>query len=210
MATTKPAPIGQCKLRDVRLSFPKLFTPEASVKDGPLKFGSNFLIHPDDQYYDENCAAAQAAYDAVFKDRWKDKKPVLKDDRKCYREGEKFVNQESGEIYAGYEGVMVVTAARGAGKSKNPEDSIHKAKRPPMYYRNKDKVEEDDGTFYGGCRVDAIVNFYAINDMDKGGNGIFATIELIRFRRDDTPFGAAPVSIDELEDLEDEDDDGGI
>lgn len=217
MATSKPTPIGQCKLRDVRLSFPKLFTPEASVTDGPLKFGANFLLAPledgdeHEDFYEKNKAAAKKAYDAVFANQWKDKKPILKDDRKAYREGEKFTNQESGEIYAGYEGSMVVTASRKAGKSKDPNDSSHARMRPPMFYRNKDKIEEDDGTLYGGCRVDAVVNFYSVTGQDKGGNGVFATIEAIRFRRDDTPFGAAAVGADAFDDLDDEgEEDGGI
>ncbi len=208
-ANNKPAPIGQCKLVDVRLSFPKLFTPEASVTNGPLKFGATFLIHEDDEHYEANTARAQKAYDAVFAETWKGKKPILKDDRKFYIEGEKCVNQD-GEMYAGYEGCMVVKASRKAAKATDPNDSSHNRMRPPMFYRNKDKVEVDDGTFYGGCRVDAVVNFYGITDQDKGGNGIFATIEAIRFRRDDTPFGAAPVGADAFDDLDDEDDDGGI
>lgn len=215
---TKPTPIGQCKLVDVRLSFPKLFTPEASVTDGPLKFGANFIIAPlegDDadereDFYEKNKAAAKKAYDAVFANQWKDKKPILKDDRKAYREGEKFTNQETGEIYAGYEGAMVVTASRKAGKSKDPNDSSHIRNRPPMFARNKDPITEDDGTLYGGCRVDVVVNFYAVTGQDKGGNGLFATIEAIRFRRDDTPFGAAAVGADAFDDLDDEDEDGGI
>lgn len=210
MATSKPTPVGQCKLKDVRLSFPKLFTPESSVANGPLKFGANFLIQPDDEFYDENCAAAQKAYDAAFKAQWPDKKVLLKDDRKSFREGEKFMNQETGEVYAGYEGCMVVTAARKAGKSPDKDDSSHKRMRPPMFYRNKEKIEEDDGTLYGGCRVDAVVNFYTVTGSEKGGNGLFATIEAIRFRREDAPFGAAPVGADAFEDLDDEDDDGGI
>ena len=211
MATSKPTPIGQCKLVDVRLSFPKLFTPEASVKDGPLKFGATFLLHPDDEHYEENMARAQKAYDAVYAETWKGKKPILKHDRKALIDGEKCTNQE-GEIYAGYEGSMAVKASRKAAKSKDANDSSHARMRPPMFYRNKDKVEDDDGTFYGGCRVDAVVNFYGVTDMDKGGNGIFATIEAVRFRRDDTPFGAAPVGADAFDDLEDEDEDedGGI
>lgn len=208
MATTATR-IGQCKLKDVRLSFPKLFTPDRSVDNGPLKFSANFLIQPDDPFYDENCEAAEKAFNEVFESQWKGKKVVLKDDRKAYREGEKFVNQE-GEIYVGYEGCMVITASRKAGKATDPNDSSHTRLRPPMFYRNKDKVEEDDGTFYGGCRVDAVVNFYAVTGIEKGGNGVFATIEAIRFRRDDTPFGAAPVGADAFDDLDDEDDDTGI
>lgn len=215
--TTKPAkptPIGQCLLVDVRLSFPKLFTPEASVKDGPLKFGANFMMHPDDEHYEANLERAQRAYDAVYAETWKGKKPVLKDDRKALREGEKFTNQESGEIYAGYEGTMIVTASRKAGKSKDPNDSSHERLRPPMFRWNKEPIKDDDGTLYGGCRVNAAVNFYSVTDQDKGGNGIFATIEVVRFRRNDTPFGAAPVSVDVFDDVDDfdgeEDDDSGI
>ena len=211
MATSKPTPIGQCKLIDVRLSFPKFFTPEASVEGGPLKFGCSFLMHPDDEHYEANTERAQNAYDAVHAETWGGKKVVLKDDRKAYRAGETFTNQE-GEMYAGYEDTMVVTASKQAAKgNKDPNDSAHNRLRPRLVTRGKVDVKEDDGLFYGGCRVDAVVNFYSVTEQKRGGNGIFATLELVRFRRDDTPFGAAPVDLDILEDLEDdEDDDSGI
>jgi hypothetical protein len=47
---------------------------------------------------------------------------------------------------------------------------------------------------------------YAINDADKGGNGIFATVEAVQFSRHDTPFGAAPVDVDDAFDEITEDD----
>lgn len=206
MATkpTKPVPIGRCKLVKVRLSFPKLFEPDRSTSTSALKFSANFLIQEEDPEYDANCAAAQAAFDAVYKETWPGKKIVLKDDRKAYRDGDKFVNQETGEVYAGYEGAMAITASRKAAKSDNPADSSHIRLRPPLWNRDKTPIEHDDGTLYGGCRVDAIVNFYSVTDLEKGGNGIFATIEGIRFRNDDTPFGNQAVGAEAFDDLDDE------
>jgi len=207
MATSpKPARLGEVMLRDVRLSYPHLFVPSASVDGGALKFRSNFLIDKTEEFGAKNYAACEAALDALIKETWKGKVPPIKSDRKSFRPGDTFANAETGEIYTGYEGQHVVSASKSAAKSSDPDDRAHARFRPTMFTRSKEKIEEDDGTLYAGCRVDAVVRFYTETRKEKGGNGIFATLEAVRFRRDDAPFGAAAVGADAFDDLEDEDD----
>lgn len=204
----KPVRAGEVMLRDVRLSHPKLFVPSSSVEDGPIKFRTNFLIDENEDLGAKNIAACEAAIDALVKETWKGKVPPIKEDRKSFRAGEDFVNQTTGEVYSGYEGQMVVVASKGTkGDQNNPDDSSHARSRPTLLTRGKDKVDSDDGLFYAGCRVDAVVRFYTETRKEKGGNGIFATLEAVRFRRDDQPFGSAPVGADAFDDLEEDDDD---
>jgi len=137
---------------------------------------------------------------------WKGKTPKIKEDRKSFRPGEEFVNQETGEMYSGYADMLVVSASKGAAKSSDADDKAHVRMRPTLLTRDKDKIDEDEGTLFAGCRVDAVVRFYTETRVEKGGNGIFATLEAVRFRRKDKPFGSAPVGADAFDDLEEDDD----
>lgn len=195
MAAAKKDPkLGQVVLEDVRLSYPHIWKPQASVKDGKLKFSANFLMDPTTAGGKKNIKRLEAAMSAVAKEEWGDKAEkivkVIVDDRLCFREGEKFTNEE-GDVYNGYEDMMV---AKGANERKFP-----------IVKRDKTPTVESDGIIYAGCYVDAVIRMYTVSGKDKGGNGIFASLEAIRFRRDGEAFGAAPVDVDDVfDDLPDE------
>lgn len=191
------ARLGTIALKMVRLSFPKIWTPEASAEGGPLKYSAAFLIDPHTQSGKENIRAIEAEIAKVAKATWAEKAEkilkVLDKNRKAFLDGDLCTNAE-GDIYDGYDGMMVVKAAN--------------KKRFKTINRDKSVIVESDDILYGGCYVDAIVSFYSITDQKRGGNGIFATLELIRFRKDGEAFGAGPVNEDDyLDDLEDEEDD---
>ncbi len=186
-------------LKNVRLSFPKLFKAEKSTDTSPPKFSAAFLIDPDTADGKANIKAINAAIEHAKTKQWGDKADKIFDnidwDRKPLRDGEKATNDE-GDIYKGYEDMMYVVAS-------SPEK-----RRPQVLNRDKRPLVEEDNVIYGGCYVDAVVSVYPIADKDKGGNGVFASIELVRFRKDGEPFGAGPIDADDyLDDLDDEDDD---
>lgn len=184
--------LGEVYLRDVRLSFPHLFKKVSSVKGSKPRFKSNFLIDPETKEGRANIKRIEKEKLAVEKDFF-GKTPRYKDDRCAFLPGEDCISEKTGEPYVGYEGMMVVKAA-----SDN---------RPTLLDRSKNAVAEEDGVFYGGCRVDGIVRFYGIKDSDKGGVGLFASLEGVMFRKDDEAFGAEPVGADAFDDLDDEDED---
>lgn len=193
----KEKPLGEVRLTDVRLSFPKLFVPQASVKDGPKKYGAAFLIDPSDAEGKKNIKAIKAAIAAVEQDKWGKTGLKYKEGRMAFKPGEECINSKTDEPWDGYEGMMVVEAKNG--------------QRPALFTRRKEEVEKDDGLFYAGCYVDAIVRFYPVDDPDKGGKGIFASLEGVRFRSDGESFGRGGASADDFDDLEDdEDDDSGM
>lgn len=206
---TKPPVIGETILYDVRLAFAKLFEPDKSAEGGGLKFSANFLMDPNEDKGQENIEKCEAAVADVIKNYapWKNKEPRIKPDRKFFLPGDDCRNATTGEIYGGFEGMMVAKASKKAAPSPDPKDPSHKRFRPQLFYRGNKPITEDDGTLYAGCRVDAVIRFYAVHEVDKGGAGIFASAELIRFRRDDTPFGAPPVDVSALEDSPEEDGD---
>lgn len=183
MATKR---IGQVVLKDVRLSFPHLWEPTKSVEDGAEKYRAAFLMDPGTQKGAKNIANLEAAIEEVKEAMWKDKasKIKFKEDRMALRDGDSQVSQETGEVYQGYEGMMVISSAN--------------KKHPQVVDVDKSVLTPKDDKPYAGCFVNAVVNIYAIKDQDKGGNGIFATLEAVQFVRNGDPFGAAPVDIDDV------------
>ncbi|ESQ85443.1 hypothetical protein AEAC466_04570 [Asticcacaulis sp. AC466] len=188
-------------LKKVRLSFPNLRTKTAAVKGGKEKFGANFLLDPNKPAHkklmDQIAKAVEAAEMKEFGKVGHIKKTVQDPKRKCYRKGETFANQDTGEVYDGYAGMVVVSASAD--------------RRPTLFNRAKEEVDLEDieDVFYGGCVVDAKVSFFCISDKDKGGNGLFATVEAIRSWEEGESFGRAPTSSDEFDDDDDDGMDGG-
>lgn len=189
--------IGQVVLKNVRASFLKVWTATESKPGGKKQFRSNFLIDPSTPEGKANIKACEAAVLAVAQKQWGDKGErvlkTLKSDRMDFRDGDTFVGQETGEVYEGYEGMKVVKAA-------NP-------KRVRVLDRDKTDLHEEDEKFESGDYCDAVVRFYPVADTERGGNGIFASLELVRFRKQGERFGSAPVSTDVLDDLDDDDED---
>jgi hypothetical protein len=188
---------GVVVLQSVRLSFPKLFKPEASIEGGTPKFGAAFLMDPETETGKANIKALKAAIGAVAKKTWAEKAEkvmkALDSDRSGLRDGDTATNGE-GDVYSGYENMVFVSASN--------------RKRPQVLNRDKTPITEEDNVIYGGCYVDAVVSVWATADKKLGGNGVFCTLEVVRFRKDGEAFGAAPVDADDyLDDLDDDDDD---
>ncbi len=91
-------------LKNVRLSFPNLFTPQ-SVNDSEAKFNAVFLTEAGS----ENVKAIETAIEAVAKDKWADlTDTVLKElraaDKVCLHNG----NEKD---YEGYAGMLYLSAS---------------------------------------------------------------------------------------------------
>lgn len=69
-------------------------------------------------------------------------------------------------------------------------------------------VEEAEDLFVSGFWAVAYLHFYGVKDADKGGNGIFATLDALQFFKRDTEFTGGGIDDDEIDDLGDDDDDG--
>lgn len=196
--------LGTFALTNVRLSFPKIWKKEKSSEEGKPKYSCNLLIDPETPAGEANIEIIEKELNALAKRTWQDKGPkVLKAlDRKRipFVDGEECTNSE-GDVYQGYEGMK-------AFKVANPKEF-------KRLDRDKTVVTEEEANekniLFGGCYVDAVVNIYAITDKAKGGNGIFASIEVLRHRKWGEPFGAAPVDEDDyLDDLPDDEDDDDL
>lgn len=198
MTEENEKPIGEVKLQMVRLSFPHLKKPSASVKDGPEKFRANLLVDPDTKEGKRNLKALNRAREEVEQEVWGRTGVKFKDGRICFKEGDEFVSNKTGEPYNGYEGMWAVSAAN--------------ASRPTLVDRRRQRVEYEDidETFYAGCYVNAIIRMYAVKDPDKGGNGLFASLEGLQFVQDGEAFAGGGIdedAFDDLGDFEDDDED---
>lgn len=205
MTDKKPAREGIVTLKNVRLSFPHLFEPTASIENGPKKYRATFLIDPTTESGKANIKALNAAIDKAAIGVWKTKEKAdkirakLDSDRSGLRDGEDATNKE-GDVYAGYEGMMFIGATNG--------------KKPKVLRRDKSVIDSTESAeIYGGCYVNAVVSVWATNQEKHGGNGIFATLEIVQYFKKGEPFGAAELDEDDyLDDMgdEDEDDEDGL
>lgn len=167
-------------LKNVRLSFPDLFTPKAFQAGDEPKYKATFLIEKGS----DNEKAVEAAIKAVAKEKFASKADsVLKSIRGnpnkfCFQDGDT-------RDYDGYEGMMALGASNKA--------------RPLIIDRDKAPLTAADGKPYAGCYVNATVELFG---YDKSGNGIAASLKGVQFVKDGDAFGGgAPASPDEFDDL---------
>lgn len=186
-------------LQNVRLGFPKLFRAEKATDDSKPKFSAHAIIDPETADGKANIEKVKAALKHVgvgeWGEKWQNVFKNLEKNRKAYRLGDTHTNAD-GDVYQGYEGMHMVAAGRQERQG-----------RPQVYDRRKNPVQEgDDQCPYAGCYVDMIVSFYAVSGQKRGGNGIFSSLELVRFRSDGEAFGgglssdAARNMLDDLDD----------
>jgi hypothetical protein len=173
--------VGKIQLKDVRLSFPALFRPKAFADGGEPSYQASFLIDPETKAGKLMCDLIEDTIDDVKDAKWAKNPPKIKSDKQPFHDGEDYQ-------YDGYEGMMVLSARN--------------QKKPRILDRDKTDLDESDGRPYAGCYVDAIVRIWAQDN--QYGKRINCSLEAIRYRRDGEAFGAAPVDIEEFDDLEEE------
>lgn len=193
MTTERKNDPAKIRLRNVRLSFPSLWTPKPPKKDsgGKPSYQANFLVPKKDK---ATIALIEDAIDAAI-EAFEEKNPKarfpdledLDKNKKAYRDGE---NRRGEPLYEGYEGCMVVAARN--------------TKRPGVVDADKSPLVEEDGKPYAGCYVNAIIRFWC---QDTDGGALRCSLEAVQFLKDGEAFGAAPVDTDE--EFDDESDGGG-
>lgn len=200
---TEVADARTVQLKNVRLSFTESLKDKKKTSDDPNaqpKHSCNLILETDKPEFEANKEKIRGALQAASEQFWKRPdmwKSLMEDDPKrvCYRKGDRFKNKD-GEIYQGYEGNWAIA---GAGPSAGQ-------KRPRLLDRRKRDVSYEDilEVNYSGSYADVIVSFYG---TDKGSNGIFCSIEVIRSREEGDRIGGGGWngSIDEFDDLEEGD-----
>ena len=186
-------------LKNVRLGFPKLWRADRATESSAPKYSAHAIIDPTTAHGKANLEAIKAAQKHVavaqWGEKWQNVVKGLEKNRRSFRDGDAMTNAE-GDIYAGYEGMKFVAANRS-----------EKQGRPDVRDRRKSPTTEEDGLVYAGCYVDMVVSFFTVTKREQGGNGLFASLELVRFREHGEAFGGGMSSdeaADMLDDLEDD------
>ena len=173
-------------LKNVRLSFPKLFKPQASVEGGDLKYSAAFLIDPSTEEGAANLKKVEAAIAATKSAKWGAKVPKMKHEA---------LSDGNEKDYDGYKDVMVVGAAD---------------QRPPVLIdRDRSPLNEatcmSENKLYPGCYVNAVVLFWAYDN--KFGKGMGANLKAVQFAdHGEDLSGATTIDVDsEFDDLDGDD-----
>lgn len=176
-----PAPDpSKLKLEDVRLSFPDIWEPK-SVNNSAPKYSAHFLIDKKEQA--DLIKLLRATIYTAAKEHFGEKTDELFKKKKiavCLHDG-----SEKDDM-AGYgEDVMYLSSSS--------------AKRPLVIDRDRSPLTKDDRRPYGGCQVNAIVRIWVQDN--EFGKRVNCELLGVQFFKDGEPFGAAPISPDEFEDL---------
>lgn len=169
------------KLDNVRLSFPDIFEPK-SIKGSDPKYSAHFILDKKDRK--DLIDVIRGAIWGAAKEKWGDEAKKIvqgKKFEKCLHDG------EEKEDMAGYGAEVMYISA-----SSN--------KRPLVIDRDRTPLTKDDRRPYGGSYVNAIVRLWVQDN--EFGKRVNAELLGVQFFKDGEPFGAAPVSPDEFDDLD--------
>lgn len=164
-------------LKNVRLSFPRLFEARAFQEGQKPRYEATFLLDPSDKEHARQIKEIKQAALKVAREKWG--KDIPKNLKKNFG-----LADEEGLEYDGYEGMFFFRSALPADRG-----------RPPVVDRRKSPITAEDGVIYAGCYVNATVSVWAQdNNYGKRING---TLRAVQFVKDGEAFGAPPVDADE-------------
>lgn len=194
------------KLKNVRLSFARLFQPKAFREGQPKRYEGSFLLDPSDKMHQDQVKQIRKAALGVIKAKFNGKVPGDLDLCFGYSDGDtpiilaenKYRNKP--KTYDGYEGMIYISSAN--------------TTQPKVVGRHKDPktgkfalLEESSGIVYSGCYVNATITLWAQDN--EYGKRVNANLRAVQFVRDGDAFGVAPVDADdEFDEVEIDEDDG--
>lgn len=158
-------------LKDVRLSYAKIFKPEPFGDEGGDPFYSaNFIL--DKKKNADAIATIKARIEEVKKEKWKSKVPG--GIKLCLRDGSE---RDGSDGYGDH--VMFISA------------SAKQDRKPKVVTKNFEPLTAEDGKPYNGCYVHASIRLWPMDN--KYGKRVNAELRVVIFNRDGEAFGAAPV-----------------
>lgn len=169
-------------LENVVLSFANIFEPK-SIMGGEPKFSASLIYDIADV---EGIKSVQHVISAVAAEKWGQNVPSSL--KVCLR---------SGAEKDGVDGYGPDTMFVSASSSS----------RPTVVNRDRTPVAKEDGVFYSGCRVNAIIRLWAQDN--QYGKRVNAELKGLQFIADDRALGGGSVPVaaedfPEVEELEDE------
>jgi len=151
-------------LKNVRLSFPQIWTAKAFNEGQDAKFSANFLLDKDrdKEQIDNLKKAIKQAVTAEWGGVTPSKLKI-------------FLGNGADKAHDGYENTMFVSAS-----SRN---------RPTIIDRDRTPLVQEDGKPYAGCYVNAAISIWVMNN--GYGNRVLCNLLAMQFVKDGETFGAA-------------------
>ena len=178
--------MAQIKLKDVRLSFPELWTAKPFNNDSNSKpaFNAAFLFPKGGDVHKLVSATIQQVARESLGAEWEKQLSALKaQDRLCLRDGD--IKSE----YEGYEGMMYLSSRSYVRPTVKDKDG-------------KTPLLAEDGRPYGGCYVNALVDIWYQSAKSGYGQRINAGLSGVQFLRDGDAFtGTGGLPENAFEDL---------
>ena len=139
------------KIRNARLSFPRLFTPKSFRKGQEARYESTFLLDPSDESHAETIREIEEAADAILEEHYGNKLPRTL--VRCFG-----MTDDLEKTYDGYEDMWMIATA-------TPQ-----AHPPVVVDRGRKALEKNEDTGvepkipYAGCYVNTNIPLWV---MDK-------------------------------------------
>ena len=174
-------------IKEARLSFPVLWTPEQFQGEGTPRYGCALLIAKDDPQVKAIKAAIHKAGEEKFGEKWKDTQWRKGLKNNGFRDGDE-------KEYDGYAGHYFISANR--SEKQGPPKIVDRFKGDDGRFV---QLAESDGRPYGGCYVNASVEFYGDS---RYGKAINCSLIALQYVRDGESFaGGSRFVEDDFEDL---------
>ena len=205
-------------LKNVRLAFPQLWVPKVFAEEGNPRFEATFLLDPTKAEHAEYIKQMKAAIKALAIAEYGEDLPAdIRSGEKIALKNNAVIDPDTGartqrKKYNGYADMYFVSTAspaevvdkKAAVKVAkvvyvpNTHEIDHYVGQPPVVGRQKQPVREGQPEApYAGCRVNAIVSFWAQPKGGRWGPRINANLVATQFAGDDTPFTRGGIDVDE-------------
>lgn len=164
------------KLKNVRLSFPRLFEPKSFRQGQEPRFEATFLLDPSNAEHAAIKKHIKAEATRIAKEHFGEKadlKKILKDNL-CYYDGDT-------KEYDGYAGMWCIATSNKT--------------RPTVVDQKRNPLVAADGKPYAGCFVNATITLWVMDN--EFGKRVNANLRGVQFLRDGEPFGVKPVDAEE-------------
>lgn len=181
------------QLKNVRLSFARLFVPKAFREGQKARYEASFLLDPSNEEHQEQIETLQRAALGVIKAKHNGKVPKALDLCFGYADGDpikvgpnKYTNKP--KEYDGYEGMLAVSSAnttqpKVVGRKRDPDTGKFEV------------VTEESGEVYSGCYVNATISLWAQDN--EFGKRVNANLRAVQYVSKGDAFGVAPVDADD-------------
>jgi len=182
------------KLKNVRLSFPRLYKARSFRKEQEPRYEATFLLDPSDKAHAAIIEGLEWIADEIAEEMWPKKIPPSL--VRCYG----LAGDEKPPLeYDGYPGMYFI---RTAAKQNAP---------PLIADRGRNTLTIVDGVEpsipYAGCVVNASITLWTMDN--EFGNRINSNLRIVQFVKDGDRFsGIVPPDVEEELDILDDEDDG--